>query len=262
MVSGIANNWSCHYSCNHAFSEFIVGGPLTEERFKRLAIDRSPMMRLDKPTTPTLIIHGSEDRCTPLGQAQEFYAGLVERGVRQRARRLSARGPWAARGRAIAAISGAAPSPGSIAICGRHGGLMQAAAVLRFILRRLAIAIPLLLIVSFGVFALVHLAPGDPVRALLGSRASDPATLAAIREHYHLNDPFIVQYGKWLWQVLQGDLGRSIQGSQLVTSAIRQRLGVTIFLGLDELRHRARLRHPARHAGGVSPRLAPRPRPW
>ncbi|MFI5019156.1 MAG: ABC transporter permease [Dongiales bacterium] len=109
---------------------------------------------------------------------------------------------------------------------------MQTAAVLRFILRRLAIAIPLLLIVSFGVFALVHLAPGDPVRALLGSRASDPATLAAIRERYHLNDPFIVQYGKWLWQVLQGDLGRSIQGSQLVTSAIRQRLGLTIFLGL------------------------------
>jgi peptide/nickel transport system permease protein len=109
---------------------------------------------------------------------------------------------------------------------------MQAAAVLRFILRRLAIAIPLLLIVSFGVFALVHLAPGDPVRALLGSRASDPATLAAIRERYHLNDPFIVQYGKWLWQVLQGDLGRSIQGSQLVTSAIRQRLGLTIFLGV------------------------------
>jgi len=37
--------------------------------------------RLDRPTTPTLIIHGSEDRCTPLGQAQEFYAGLVERGA-------------------------------------------------------------------------------------------------------------------------------------------------------------------------------------
>jgi len=109
---------------------------------------------------------------------------------------------------------------------------MQGAAVLHFILRRLAIAIPLLLIVSFGVFALVHLAPGDPVRALLGSRASDPATLAAIRERYHLNDPFIVQYGKWLWQVLHGDLGRSIQGSQLITSAIRQRLGLTVFLGL------------------------------
>jgi dipeptidyl aminopeptidase/acylaminoacyl peptidase len=81
MVSGIANHWSSHYSCNHAFSEGIVGGPLTEARFKRLAIDRSPMMRLDKPATPTLIVHGSEDRCTPLGQGQELYAGLVERGV-------------------------------------------------------------------------------------------------------------------------------------------------------------------------------------
>jgi peptide/nickel transport system permease protein len=109
---------------------------------------------------------------------------------------------------------------------------MQRSALLRFILQRLAIAIPLLLIVSFGVFALVHLAPGDPARALLGSRPSDPATLAAIREKYHLNDPFIVQYGKWLWQVLQGDLGTSIQGGQLVTFAITQRLGVTVYLSI------------------------------
>ena len=73
---------------------------------------------------------------------------------------------------------------------------MQGSALFHFILRRIAIAIPLLLIVSFGVFALVHLAPGDPARALLGARPSDPATLAAIREQYHLNDPFIVQYAK------------------------------------------------------------------
>lgn len=81
MVSGIANHWSCHYSCNHAFSEFIVGGPLTEPRFRDLAIDRSPLMRLDKPSAPTLIIHGVGDRCTPLGQAQEFHAALAERGL-------------------------------------------------------------------------------------------------------------------------------------------------------------------------------------
>jgi peptide/nickel transport system permease protein len=102
----------------------------------------------------------------------------------------------------------------------------------RFLLRRLGVAVPLLLLISFGVFALLHLAPGDPVRALLGSRPSTPATIEAIRARYHLDDPFLVQYGKWLWQVLQGDLGRSIQGGQLVTSAIAQRLGVTIFLTL------------------------------
>lgn len=109
---------------------------------------------------------------------------------------------------------------------------MSGSALLRLLLRRLAVALPLLLIISFGVFALVHLAPGDPVRALLGTRPSDPETLAALRERYHLNDPFIVQYGKWLWQVLQGDLGRSINGNRLVWSAIKERAGVTIFLSL------------------------------
>jgi len=105
-------------------------------------------------------------------------------------------------------------------------------AFVRLLLRRLAVALPLLLIISFGVFALVHLAPGDPVRALLGTRPSDPDTLAALRERYHLNDPFIVQYAKWLWQVLQGDLGRSINGNRLVWSAIKERAGVTIYLSL------------------------------
>jgi len=81
MVSGISNQWSCHYSCNHDFGEFIVGGPLKEERYRKLAIDRSPLLRLDKPTTPTLIVHGELDRCTPLGQGQEFYSALLERGV-------------------------------------------------------------------------------------------------------------------------------------------------------------------------------------
>ena len=104
--------------------------------------------------------------------------------------------------------------------------------LLRLILWRLAVAVPLLLIISFGVFALVHLAPGDPVRALLGTRPSDPETLATLRERYHLNDPFIVQYGKWLWQVLQGDLGRSINGNRRVLSAISERASVTLVLSL------------------------------
>jgi dipeptidyl aminopeptidase/acylaminoacyl peptidase len=81
MVSGIANQWSSHYSCNHDFSEFIAGGPLSKDRFRKIAIDRSPLFRLGKPTAATLIIHGSEDRCTPLGQAQELYAALRERGA-------------------------------------------------------------------------------------------------------------------------------------------------------------------------------------
>lgn len=107
---------------------------------------------------------------------------------------------------------------------------MSGSHLLRYVLQRLAIAIPLLLLVSFGVFALVHLAPGDPARALLGARPSTPQALEAVRERYNLNDPFTVQYGKWLWQVLHGDFGRSIQGGQRVTSAILQRLGLTVYL--------------------------------
>jgi len=81
MVSGISNQLSSHYSCNHDFSEFIVGGPLSKERYRKIAIDRSPLLRLGKPSAATLILHGSEDRCTPLGQAQEFYSALLERGA-------------------------------------------------------------------------------------------------------------------------------------------------------------------------------------
>jgi dipeptidyl aminopeptidase/acylaminoacyl peptidase len=80
MISGICDNVSSHYACNHDFSAFIAGGPLTEKRYRDVALARSPLLRLDKPTTPTLILHGALDRCTPQGQAQEFYAGLVERG--------------------------------------------------------------------------------------------------------------------------------------------------------------------------------------
>jgi dipeptidyl aminopeptidase/acylaminoacyl peptidase len=80
MVSGIANQLSSHYSCNHDFHGFINGGPLTDPANRAVALDRSPIARLDQPTTPTLIIHGAEDRCTPLGQAHEFYSALRERG--------------------------------------------------------------------------------------------------------------------------------------------------------------------------------------
>jgi dipeptidyl aminopeptidase/acylaminoacyl peptidase len=81
MISGISNQVSCHYSCNHDFHGFINGGPLCEERSRDVALGRSPLMRLDKPTTATLILHGADDRCTPLGQAQEFHTALRERGV-------------------------------------------------------------------------------------------------------------------------------------------------------------------------------------
>ncbi|WFU06791.1 ABC transporter permease (plasmid) [Rhizobium sp. CB3171] len=109
---------------------------------------------------------------------------------------------------------------------------MTGLSLIVFVTRRIAVVVPLLLVISFGCFALVHIAPGDPVRSLIGAHASDPVALAAIRAHYHLDDPFLVQYWKWLSQVVRGDLGVSIQGNQAVTSVIADRLGVTVFLSL------------------------------
>ena len=100
----------------------------------------------------------------------------------------------------------------------------------RYILVRLLQAIPLLLIITFFVFALVHIAPGDPVRTLLGARSSTPEAIAAIRARYNLDDPFIVQYLKWLWQVLQLDLGRSIAGNRRVLTVILERMSISLFL--------------------------------
>jgi peptide/nickel transport system permease protein len=102
--------------------------------------------------------------------------------------------------------------------------------LLRFILKRLLVAIPLLILISFVVFSLVKLAPGDPVRILMGAKPATEETLNAIRERYNLNDPFLVQYGKWVWAVAQGDLGRSIQGNRRISSIIAGRMEVTLFL--------------------------------
>ncbi|MGN6489464.1 MAG: ABC transporter permease [Devosia sp.] len=106
----------------------------------------------------------------------------------------------------------------------------MASGLLRLVLIRLAQAIPLLIAVSFIVFALTYMAPGDPVRTLLGAKPASPSAIAAIRERYNLDDPFIVQYLKWLWQVMQGDLGRSIAGNRRVVSVVGERLSLSLFL--------------------------------
>ncbi|MER8678219.1 ABC transporter permease [Mesorhizobium sp. M0037] len=102
--------------------------------------------------------------------------------------------------------------------------------VVRLILIRLAQAVPLLIAVSVIVFGLIYLAPGDPVRTLLGAKPMTPGAIAVLRQRYNLDDPFIVQYLKWLWQVLQGDLGRSISGNRRVINIIADRLSISVFL--------------------------------
>jgi peptide/nickel transport system permease protein len=101
-----------------------------------------------------------------------------------------------------------------------------------FLVRRILALVILLLIISFLVFGLLYLAPGNAIQVLLGTHPSSPAIIAALKAKYHLNDNFIQQYLLWLKGAVHLNLGISIQTGQTVTSLIGSRIGLTIFLGL------------------------------
>ena len=103
--------------------------------------------------------------------------------------------------------------------------------MLSFILRRLLTLGPLLLGVTALVFFMVHLVPGDPVRALLNeSTAASTEDIERMREQLGLNDPLLVQYGNYLLRVAQGDLGTSIRSNKPVADQISLRLRSTLEL--------------------------------
>jgi len=107
---------------------------------------------------------------------------------------------------------------------------MHALALL--IVRRLAILILLLLVTSFAAFLLLYLSPGSPETVLLGDKPTSPAVVQALRAKYNLDDPFVVQYGKWLGKAVTLDFGQSVRSEDPVTSAIGDRLGLTVDLAL------------------------------
>ncbi|WP_127901669.1 ABC transporter permease [Solirhodobacter olei] len=106
--------------------------------------------------------------------------------------------------------------------------------MLGFILRRLLIAVPTILMISMFVFGMQKLLPGDPVLAMAGEER-DPATLTFLRQKYHLNDPIPVQYAHWLLDAAQGDLGISLRNNQPVAQLIEEKLPVTIQLSIMAL---------------------------
>jgi oligopeptide transport system permease protein len=99
----------------------------------------------------------------------------------------------------------------------------------RFVVRRLLLTIPVLLGASFLIFAMVYALPGDPIRALAGDRPLAPAVAAQLRAEYNLNDPLVVQYGKYLGNLASGDFGSDFRGRP-VLDTVEQRLPVTIRL--------------------------------
>jgi len=106
--------------------------------------------------------------------------------------------------------------------------------MLKFILRRLLVAIPTLLLVSVMVFSLLKLLPGDPVLALAGEER-DPQVIEYLRSKYSLDEPLPVQYFNWLGGILQGDFGLSIRTRLPIGEMILEKLPVTLQLSFQAM---------------------------
>ncbi|MBX3072065.1 MAG: ABC transporter permease [Thermomicrobiales bacterium] len=101
----------------------------------------------------------------------------------------------------------------------------------RYIIRRLIISIPLLIAISFFVFTLLQFTPGDPVDAYLPPDALiSPEQKEAIRSQMGLDRPFLVRYGYWAKEAVQGNLGFRLISKEPVTDAIASRVGATLLL--------------------------------
>ena len=99
----------------------------------------------------------------------------------------------------------------------------------RYIIRRLLQAIPLLFLVSIFMFALIHLMPGGPDQVLFNPHLS-PASRAAMRTRFGLDDPVPVQYLKWLGNALTGNFGFSFGTNQPVSQVLQERFPATLEL--------------------------------
>jgi len=103
-----------------------------------------------------------------------------------------------------------------------------------YVLRRIVLAVPVLLGILFATFALARLIPGDPCRAVLGEKATDQIC-DAFMARYGLDKPIPTQFGIYLRDVLQGDLGESTRFGRSATELIIERLPVTIELAVTAL---------------------------
>lgn len=122
-----------------------------------------------------------------------------------------------------------------------------------YVARRLLGLIPLLLLISFAVFALVLAIPGDPAQSIAGGLDADPERVAEIRDELGLDDPVVVQYKDWLSGVLSGDLGTSLFSGRTVTSELSERFPVTVSLAVGATVLAALIGIPVGIAAGMRP---------
>jgi peptide/nickel transport system permease protein len=104
-----------------------------------------------------------------------------------------------------------------------------------YILRRLLSMVPVLFIVSLISFALLYILPGDPAIAILGENVGTNENYRSLRADMGLDDPLYVQYGRWLWRTVQGDLGKSIRTGEQVSDALGRRAPVSLYIGFGGL---------------------------
>src|SRR5213593_4809594 len=103
--------------------------------------------------------------------------------------------------------------------------------MLRYLVRRLLLLVPILFGVSLLIFFWIRALPGSPAESLLGERAT-PALVAAYRKHYGLDQPVYKQYWAYLKTTVQGDLGVSVASRRRVTTEIKQKFPATVELAV------------------------------
>jgi peptide/nickel transport system permease protein len=101
----------------------------------------------------------------------------------------------------------------------------------RLILHRLGATVPVLLLVTAGVFALLHLTPGDPIDVMMAESVDDTVK-ANLRKELGLDRPIHVQYVAWMTRLLRGDLGRSIRNGEPVIENVTRRIRPSLQLAL------------------------------
>jgi len=106
--------------------------------------------------------------------------------------------------------------------------------MIRYLLYRAASIVPVLLGVSVVVFLMMKLIPGDPAEAILGPAASTDK-IEMVRRSLGLDQPFYVQYFRWLWKVVQGDFGTSIAVKVPVAQLVWPKFWNTVLLTLGSL---------------------------
>lgn len=102
----------------------------------------------------------------------------------------------------------------------------------KYVLRRVLIALPMLLVITLIIFLLANALPGDAVSAMFGSTEAGVQleTVEQMRQNLGLNDPLPIRYLKWTGQILRGNLGTSMISFESVSSMIAQRIGPTLLL--------------------------------